>query len=71
MLLDLQIQLKQKKEAELKGKVVKKYSIKELLANDSSDDDAYSGSTSVQAQFPWHTPKYQNRFDEVSMAQVY
>lgn len=58
MLLDLQLQLKLKKEAELKNKVEKKYTIKELLAEESSDDEAYSGTASIKTQFPWHTQHY-------------
>lgn len=71
MFLDLEKQLKEKKQAELKAKVVKKYSIKELLANDSSDDEAYSGVTTAKTQFPWHTRKFLNRFDEVTMDTAY
>lgn len=37
------------------------------MANDSSDDEMYSGSTTVKSQFPWHTPGYKVVYDQVSM----
>ena len=47
----------------------KKFTIKELLENDSdSDEDMYDATKEtqvvLQSQFPWHQTGYQSVFDE-------
>lgn len=63
MFLNLGTLIKQEKAEEAERNKVKKYTIAELMEGDSSDDENYTGSCKLRAQFPWYRKDFKNIHD--------
>lgn len=57
-------QIKEKLKEESK---IKRYSIAELMKEDSSDDENYKDGTQNQVHFPWFKGSYKHIYDELDI----
>ncbi len=62
-------QVKQKRELEKTSKVVKTYTIKELMENDSSDEEFYTHKPKDMTLFPWFKNNYTHINDDLDYNQ--
>eukprot|EP00347_Sterkiella_histriomuscorum_P019777 403340332 len=58
-------QVKLQREQDKKSKKIKTYTMKELLENESSEDEYYSDKDRSLTQFPWYQKGYKHIYDEL------